>query len=112
MVYADKTDIIYNLTKTLSYVFLSRPRRFGKSLLVSTLESYFEGRKELFTGLKIEQLETQWEKHPVLSISFAGGDYHNNPEKLCSYIDQRLARWEEKYGIRVEDRWTDRVVIW
>ena len=107
MVYADKTDIIYNLTKTLSYVFLSRPRRFGKSLLVSTLESYFEGRKELFTGLKIEQLETQWEKHPVLSISFAGGDYHNNPEKLCSYIDQRLARWEEKYGIRVEDRWKD-----
>ena len=58
MVYIDKTDLIYQLVKPQKYFFLSRPRRFGKSLLISTLQAYFEGKKELFKGLKIEQLET------------------------------------------------------
>ena len=62
MLYVDKTELIYKLTQSYSYVFLSRPRRFGKSLLVSTLASYFRGEKDLFKGLAIERLEKQWKK--------------------------------------------------
>ena len=64
--YVDKTALIYQMTKLSKYVFLSRPRRFGKSLLVSTLRSYFEGRKDLFQGLAVEQLEQEWTAYPVL----------------------------------------------
>lgn len=71
MVYIDKTDLIYQLVKPQKYFFLSRPRCFGKSLLISTLQAYFEGRKELFKGLKIEQLETEWTEYPVVNLSFA-----------------------------------------
>lgn len=66
MVYVDKTALIYNMVKKYKYVFLSRPRRFGKSLLSSTLRSYFEGKKELFNGLTIETLENEWIEYPVL----------------------------------------------
>ena len=68
MLYVDKTELIYKLTQSYSYVFLSRPRRFGKSLLVSTLASYFRGEKELFKGLAMERLEKQWKKHPVIHL--------------------------------------------
>ena len=64
----DKTDLIYRLATTGKYYFLSRPRRFGKSLLVSTMEAYFQGKKELFKGLAIEQLEKDWTDYPVLHL--------------------------------------------
>ena len=73
-VYADKTDLVYNLAQS-HVCFLSRPRRFGKSLLVSTLEAYFSGKKELFRGLKIEELEQEWTEYPVFRVDFAGGNY-------------------------------------
>ena len=69
--YIDKTELLFNLVTTSKNVFLSRPRRFGKSLLLSTLKAYFEGKKELFKGLAIEQLETEWQPHTVLTLSLA-----------------------------------------
>ena len=63
LIYVDKTDLVYKLTQESKFVFLSRPRRFGKTLLCTTLESYFQGRKELFEGLAIEKLETEWKKY-------------------------------------------------
>ena len=69
--YADKTGYVYRLAQQFQFVFLSRPRRFGKSLLVSTLKSYFEGRRDLFEGLEACQLETEWKQYPVLHISLA-----------------------------------------
>ena len=74
-VYVDKTALIYNLVTKGNIYFLSRPRRFGKSLLISTLKAYFEGRKELFAGLAIEQLEQNWEEHPVFHIDFNGTNF-------------------------------------
>jgi hypothetical protein len=70
-VYVDKTELIHKLTHTSSMVFLSRPRRFGKSLLSSTLEYYFEGRRELFAGLAMERLEQDWTQHPVLHFDLS-----------------------------------------
>ena len=72
LVYVDKTDIVYDLVNRYTYVFLSRPRRFGKSLLCNTFKAYFEGRKELFEGLKIMELEKEWKKHPVLHFTMSG----------------------------------------
>lgn len=98
-VYVDKTEYIYKLSygggKTY---FLSRPRRFGKSLLLSTMRYYFEGRKELFEGLKIAQLETEWIKYPVISISFAGDDF-SEKGKLASYLNYQLSTYEKIYKI-------------
>ena len=74
-VYVDKTDLIYQLVTTGKIYFLSRPRRFGKSLLISTLEHYFLGHKELFKGLAIEQLEQDWLEYPVFHIDFNGTDF-------------------------------------
>ena len=68
--YVDKTALVYQMTTTGRYYFLSRPRRFGKSLLISTLEAYFSGKKELFEGLAMEQLEKEWTVYPVLHIDF------------------------------------------
>ena len=96
--YVDKTDIIWQLAnRNKTYNYLSRPRRFGKSVLVDTLESYFMGKKELFEGLKIMQLETEWVKRPVirLDMSRAGAE----PETLRSYLDITFDRLEEEYGI-------------
>ncbi len=74
-VYIDKTDMIYRLANRKACYFISRPRRFGKSLTVSTLYEYFDGQKELFTGLKIEKLETKWEKYPILYFDFNNAKY-------------------------------------
>ena len=96
--YVDKTDIIWQLAnRGKKYNYLSRPRRFGKSVLVDTLEAYFLGKKELFEGLKIMQLETEWVKRPVirLDMSRAGAE----PETLRSYLDITFDRLEEEYGI-------------
>ena len=97
--YVDKTEYIYRMTHTDgTYFFLSRPRRFGKSLLVSTFESYFEGKKELFNGLAIEKLEKEWNEYPVLHFSLAGGK-HMEKEQLEHYLLFILKTNEEKFGI-------------
>ena len=92
-VYVDKTQFVYQLTRTSTPYFLSRPRRFGKSLLLSTLEYYFLGKKELFKGLAIENLEKEWIEYPVLKISF-GADTYENRDKLLSVLDDMLAQLE------------------
>ena len=96
--YVDKTDLVYKMTHTDDYYFLSRPRRFGKSLLVSTLKCYFEGRKDLFTGLAMEKLETEWKKYPVLHISFAINKYVDF-KTLQIVLNSQLCEWEKNYGV-------------
>lgn len=97
-IYIDKTNLIYDLTHEGSIYFLSRPRRFGKSLLVSTLECYFQGKKELFEGLAIEKLETEWNQYPIFHIDFNPTDF-TTIGKLESTIDEYLTDWEKQYGI-------------
>ena len=97
--YVDKTSHIYNLSHgSGKYFFLSRPRRFGKSLLVSTMEAYFSGKKGLFEGLAIAQMETEWAEYPVLRIDFSGETY-NSPDILLKVLDNTLSKWEAEYGI-------------
>ena len=97
--YVDKTEYIYRMTHTSGkYFFLTRPRRFGKSLLVSTMQSYFEGKKELFKGLAIEKLEKDWTEYPVLHFSLAGGK-HMEKDQLVRYLLYILKVNEEKFGI-------------
>ena len=96
-VYVDKTALIYDLVTTGKIYFLSRPRRFGKSLLVSTLENYFLGRKELFRGLAIDSLETEWNTYPVFHIDFNGKEF-TEPLELKSTLDTFVANCEDKYG--------------
>ena len=95
-VYVDKTDLLYQLTRGKIY-FLSRPRRFGKSLLVSTLENYFQGKKELFKGLKIDALENDWKTYPVFHLDFNGQNF-NNQEALVKTLEEFLATYEKVYG--------------
>ena len=97
--YVDKTEYIYRMTHTDgTYFFLSRPRRFGKSLLVSTFQSYFEGKKELFEGLAIEKLEKEWNEYPVLHFDLSKGKHMEN-EQLEEYLGYLLEDYEQKYGI-------------
>ena len=96
-VYVDKTDLIYRLVKSGTIYFLSRPRRFGKSLLISTLECYFQGRKELFRGLAIDKLETEWAEYPVFHIDFNEGDFTIGGT-LEKKIEEYVADWEKVYG--------------
>lgn len=96
-VYIDKTRLIYQLTHSNKVYFLSRPRRFGKSLLVSTLEAYFQGKRELFKGLAMEQLEQEWAKYPVFHIDFSGSKYLN-ADMLKAAINVQIRHWEEVYG--------------
>ena len=98
MLYIDKTEYIWNMIHLSKYIFLSRPRRFGKSLLISTLQAYFEGRKDLFRGLYIENVEKEWAEYPVLRFSMASGK-HMEKEQLERYLGMRLAEYEGKYGI-------------
>ena len=95
--YVDKTEIVHRLATSGSYYFLSRPRRFGKSLLLSTLHAYFEGKRELFDGLAVSQLETKWEQHPVLHLDLNTQKYES-PEALDELLDKALTRWEGMYG--------------
>ena len=96
-VYVDKTALVYKLANTDSVYFLSRPRRFGKSLLVSTLEAYFQGKKELFKGLAMESLEKDWTVYPVLHIDFSMTKYTELAD-LTGQLRINLIRWEEIYG--------------
>ena len=96
--YVDKTKYIADFRKKkMTYIFLSRPRRFGKSLFASTLQAYFEGRKELFEGLAIADYEKEWVKHPVLHFDMSGAK-HYDAEMLKHYLDLQLIPYEELYG--------------
>lgn len=95
--YIDKTRLVYELVQTGSYYFLSRPRRFGKSLLLSTLEAYLSGRRELFHGLDIECLETEWTAYPILHIDLNTGKY-TSEEALQAVLNNVLSLFEETYG--------------
>ncbi len=95
--YIDKTDLIYQLVKTGKYFFLSRPRRFGKSLLLSTIEAYFQGRKELFEGLAISEHEKEWIKYPVFHFDMNLGQY-DEPTGVYDRIDAQLSYYESIYG--------------
>lgn len=95
--YVDKTALMHDLVNRNDFVFLSRPRRFGKSLLLSTIEAYFEGRRELFEGLAAEKLENSWRCHPVLRIDLSGESYSSG-ERLSAKLNSILAKWENKYG--------------
>jgi hypothetical protein len=95
--YVDKTAYIYQLVSTGSYYFLSRPRRFGKSMLLSTLQAYFDGKKELFEGLAIEKLEKDWIKYPVLHLDLNVGEY-TTEDDLRNKLSSSLNDWETLYG--------------
>lgn len=95
--YIDKTALIYQMVKTGSYYFLSRPRRFGKSLLISTLEAYFLGKKELFEGLAIEKLEKDWTVYPIFHMDLNTEKYDTR-ESLDSILNFTLEKWEQQYG--------------
>ena len=101
--YIDKTKYIVDFRKKdMSYVFLSRPRRFGKSLFASTLQAYFEGRKELFEGLAIADYEKEWTKHPVLHFDMSGAK-HFDKERLTNYLNHELEQYEKSYGCNQGD---------
>ena len=97
-VYVDKTDMVYSLAQEGSIYFLSRPRRFGKSLLVSTLKNYFLGRKELFKGLKIDSLEKDWKVYPVFHVYFNGSNF-TRKGVLEERWDDYVSEWESSYGL-------------
>ena len=96
-VYVDKTAQVYKLASTGKYYFLSRPRRFGKSLLVSTMEAYFSGKKDLFAGLAVDALEREWKEYPVLHLDFSGKSY-DEQDVLFKALDDALYKWEKEYG--------------
>lgn len=100
-VYIDKTDLVYQLTHEGKIYFLSRPRRFGKSLLVSTLEHYFLGHKELFKGLKIDQLEKDWHVYPVFHVDFNGSNF-TQAGVLEERLEDYVSDWETRYGLTSE----------
>ncbi|MEG0647829.1 MAG: ATP-binding protein [Bacteroides sp.] len=95
--YADKTAYVWQLAATETPYFLSRPRRFGKSLLLSTFEAYFNGQKELFDGLAIERMETEWKVYPVLHLDLNAEKY-DSPERLSNTLSSQLTQWEQLYG--------------
>ena len=101
--YVDKTEFIYRLASEGTTYFLSRPRRFGKSLLLSTMRAYFEGRKELFTGLKISELEKDWIKYPVFYFDFNGRKY-DSLSSLEAVLNVHLEEWEAIYGDEKKER--------
>ena len=96
-VYVDKTELIYRLANTNKVYFLSRPRRFGKSLLVSTLDAYFRGKKDLFQGLAMERLEKEWNVYPVLHLDFSMTKYTALSD-LLGQLNLNLYDWEKLYG--------------
>ncbi len=101
-VYIDKTHLIYQLAHGDSVYFLSRPRRFGKSLLVSTLEAYFQGKRELFKGLAIERLEQEWTEYPVLHIDFSASKYLD-VKHLQVMLNVQISQWESLYGTDAQE---------
>ena len=108
LLYVDKMDLVWQLTHSgYQYIYLSRPRRFGKSVLVDTLQCYFEGRKELFEGLNIMSLEKEWVKRPVIRLDMSRGGA--NAVTLRSYLDDCFTKYEEIYEIKPKS--TDQLVV-
>ena len=101
--YIDKTEEIFNLISTGSYYFLSRPRRFGKSLLLSTIKAFFEGKRELFKGLAIDRLAEDWTPRPILYLDLNSRMY-SEPESLKQELNKHLEAWEKIYGDEYKDR--------
>ena len=101
--YVDKTDLVWQLAHYATFVFMSRPRRFGKSLLTSTLESYFQGEREIFDGLKIMELENDWECYPVLHLDLSGAK-HMPPSDVKAELENILAPYEELYGANAKEK--------
>ncbi|MEE3413624.1 MAG: AAA family ATPase, partial [Bacteroidales bacterium] len=99
--YVDKTKHLERLVTTNKYYFLSRPRRFGKSLFLSTLKAYFLGKKELFKGLYIETVEKDWKEYPVLYLDLNSGIY-DSEERLLNNLNYHLSEWEEQYNIQTK----------
>ena len=99
-VYVDKTDLIYQSVSRGSIYFFSRPRRFGKSLLISTLEAYFQGKKELFKGLAIEKLEKDWTEHPILHLDL-NIERYDTPESLGNILEKNLSECCLLYTSRI-----------
>lgn len=97
--YVDKTNFVYKLADEGKYYFLGRPRRFGKSLFLSTLEAYFQGKKELFKGLAIYDLETEWKKYPIFHIDLNTANFREK-DSLYTVLNDYLTNWEDKYGAR------------
>lgn len=97
--YVDKTNFVYKLADEGKYYFLSRPRRFGKSLFLSTLKAYFQGKKELFEGLAIYDLETEWKKYPIFHIDLNTANFREK-DSLYMVLNDYLTTWESKYGTR------------
>ena len=106
--YVDKTDIIWHLANEGNkFNYLSRPRRFGKSVLIDTLQAYFEGKKELFHGLKIMDMEKEWVKHPVVRLDMSRGGA--TAAEVKAYLDLVFRDYESRYGITtVPLKWTNR----
>ena len=96
-VYVDKTALVHKMVQEGNYYFLSRPRRFGKSMLISTLKAYFEGKRELFQGLAMEQLEQEWRVHPVLRLDLNTEKY-DSPDSVDKKLDREFKVWENLYG--------------
>lgn len=97
--YVDKTNFVYKLADEGKYYFLSRPRRFGKSLFLSTLEAYFQGKKKLFEGLAIYDFETEWKKYPIFHIDLNTANFREK-DSLYTVLNDYLTTWESKYGTR------------
>ena len=101
--YVDKTSTIYHIIRDGGYYFLSRPRRFGKSLLLSTLEAYYQGKRELFRGLALDSLTDDWEPHPVLHLDLNNREYKDR-DSLHKALNASLESWELLYGDEKKDR--------
>ena len=102
-VYVDKTQLMWKMVSEGSYYFLSRPRRFGKSLLISTLEAYFSGKKELFEGLAVSGLEKNWETYPILHLDLNTREYKDETS-LEAELNRHLEGWEKLYGDEYKER--------
>ena len=105
-VYIDKTELIYKLVDEGVYYFLSRPRRFGKSLLISTLEAFFSGKKELFEGLAISEMEKKWDAYPILHLDLNSREYKDE-SSLEAELNRHLEQWEKLYGDEFRTRATE-----
>ena len=102
-VYVDKTALAYKMISEGKYYFLSRPRRFGKSLLLSTFEAFFGGEKELFEGLAVYDLEKEWTVHPILHLDLNSREYKDE-SSLNAELNRHLEKWEKCYGDEYKDR--------
>ena len=109
-VYVDKTDLVWRLAHSSKYIFLSRPRRFGKSLLCSTLASYFRGEKELFEGLKIMDLEKDWENYPVIHLDLSTVKNQPSAERLESALVYNMEPYTDKLGRRDSEKFPGQVL--